>query len=54
MKKLLLAVAFTAMLASFAEAQQVPDPRVADLVQLAKFESGCTLLCTQRIPERVN
>jgi polar amino acid transport system substrate-binding protein len=37
MRKLLLAVAFTATLASFAEAQQVPDPRVADLVHAGKI-----------------
>ena len=39
MKKLLLAVAFTAMLASLAAAQ-VPDPRVADLVQAGKIRVG--------------
>jgi parvulin-like peptidyl-prolyl isomerase len=37
MKRLLLAVAFTAMLASAAAAEQVPDPRVADLVQAGKI-----------------
>ena len=31
-----MAVAFTATLASLAEAQQIPDPRVADLVQAGK------------------
>jgi polar amino acid transport system substrate-binding protein len=40
MKKLLLTVSFTAMLASLAEAQQVPDPRVADLVQAGKIQVG--------------
>ena len=40
MKKLLLTVTFTAMLASLAEAQQVPDPRVADLVQAGKVRVG--------------
>ena len=40
MKKLLLTVTFTAMLASLAEAQQVPDPRVADLVQAGKVRIG--------------
>jgi hypothetical protein len=40
MKKLLLTVAFTTMLASLAEAQQVPDPRVADLVQAGKIRVG--------------
>jgi polar amino acid transport system substrate-binding protein len=39
MKKLLLAVAFTAMLASLAAAQ-VPDPRIADLVQAGKIRVG--------------
>jgi polar amino acid transport system substrate-binding protein len=40
MRKLLLAVTFTAMLASLAEAQQVSDPRVADLVQAGKIRVG--------------
>ena len=40
MKKLLLTITFTAMLASLAEAQQVPDPRVADLVQAGKIRVG--------------
>jgi polar amino acid transport system substrate-binding protein len=40
MKKLLLTVTFTAMLASLAEAQQIPDPRVADLVQAGKIRVG--------------
>ena len=40
MKKLLLIVTFIAMLASLAEAQQVPDPRVADLVQAGKIRVG--------------
>ena len=40
MKNLLLTVAFTAMLASLAEAQQVSDPRVADLVQAGKMRVG--------------
>jgi len=40
MKNLLLTVAFTAMSASFAEAQQVSDPRVADLVQAGKMRVG--------------
>ena len=40
MKKLLLIVTFTAMLASLAEAQQVPDPRVTDLVQAGKIRVG--------------
>ncbi|MEA2984953.1 MAG: polar amino acid transport system substrate-binding protein [Alphaproteobacteria bacterium] len=37
MRKLLLAVAFTALLASSAEAQPGPDPRVADLVRAGKI-----------------
>jgi len=40
MKKLFLAVAFTATLVSFAAAQPVPDPRVADLVQAGKIRVG--------------
>ena len=40
MKRLLLTVTFTAMLASLAEAQQVPDPRIADLVQAGKIRVG--------------
>ena len=40
MKKLLLTVIFTAMLVSLAEAQQVPDPRVNDLVQAGKIRVG--------------
>ena len=40
MKKLLLTVTSIAMFASLAEAQQVPDPRVADLVQAGKIRVG--------------
>jgi polar amino acid transport system substrate-binding protein len=40
MRKLLLAVAFTAALAGLAEAQQVRDPRVADVVQAGKIRIG--------------
>src|SRR6476660_5074384 len=40
MKKLFLAVTFTATLVSLAAAQQVPDPRVADLVQAGKIRVG--------------
>ena len=36
MKKLLLIITFTAILASLAEAQQTSDPRVADLVQAVR------------------
>jgi polar amino acid transport system substrate-binding protein len=40
MKKLFLAVAFTAALVSLAAAQQVSDPRVADLVQAGRIRVG--------------
>jgi hypothetical protein len=40
MKKLLLSVTFTAILASLAEAQPVSDARVADLVQAGKIRVG--------------
>ena len=40
MKKLLLMIALTAILASLAEAQQTSDPRVADLVQAGKIRVG--------------
>src|SRR5262249_4348510 len=40
MKRLLLMVTFTTILASHAEAQQVPDPRVADLLQAGKIRVG--------------
>jgi hypothetical protein len=40
MTRLLLTVTFTAMLASLAEAQQVSDPRIADLVQAGKIRVG--------------
>ena len=40
MKKLLLIITFTAVLASLAEAQQTSDPRVADLVQAGKIRVG--------------
>src|SRR5262245_41367470 len=40
MTKLLLTVAFTAMSASLAVAQQASDPRVADLVQAGKIRVG--------------
>ena len=40
MKMLFLTVAFIAMLASLAKAQQVPDPRVADLLQAGKIRVG--------------
>jgi polar amino acid transport system substrate-binding protein len=40
MKKLLLIIALTAILASLAEAQQTSDPRVADVVQAGKIRVG--------------
>ena len=40
MKELLLTFAFTTTLAGLAEAQQVPDPRVADLLQGGKIRVG--------------
>ena len=40
MKKQFLVVAFIATLISHAEAQRVPDPRVADLVQAGKIRVG--------------
>src|SRR5260370_19219448 len=40
MTRLLLTVTFTAMLASRAEAQPMPDPRIADLVQAGKIRVG--------------
>src|SRR5712671_3813310 len=40
MKELFLAVAFAPTLVSLAEAQQLPDPRVADLVQAGKIRVG--------------
>jgi polar amino acid transport system substrate-binding protein len=40
MKKLLLTIALTMMLADLAEAQQVPDSRVADLVQAGRIRVG--------------
>jgi hypothetical protein len=40
MRKLLLTVTFTTMLASLADAQQVSDARVADLVQAGEVRVG--------------
>ena len=40
MKMLLLSVTFAAILASLAEAQQVSDARVTDLVQAGKIRVG--------------
>ncbi len=51
MKKLLLTVTCTAMLASLAEAQQVvPDPRVTDLVQAGKIRVGMHSVMYTRDP----
>lgn len=47
---LLLAVGFTATWASIAEAQQAPDPRVADLVQSGKIRLGLFLPGYSRNP----
>jgi polar amino acid transport system substrate-binding protein len=43
MRKLLLSVAFTGMLASIAEAQQVPYPRIAEIVSAGKVRVGLFL-----------
>ena len=40
MRKLLLAVAFIATLASDAKAQQAPDPRIVDIVHSGKIRIG--------------
>ena len=40
MRKLLLAIAFAATLANVTEAQQAPDPRVADIVHSTKIRIG--------------
>ena len=40
MKKLLLIITFTAVLASLAQTQQTSDPRVADLVEAGKIRVG--------------
>jgi len=40
MKKLLLTVMLIGMLSDLAEAQQVPDPRIADLAQAGKIRVG--------------
>lgn len=40
MKRLLLTVALIAALASLSEAQQSPDPRIADLVRAGKIQIG--------------
>jgi hypothetical protein len=40
MIKLVLTVTLIAMLASLAEAQQTPDPRLADIVQAGKIRVG--------------
>lgn len=50
-KKLLLTVTCTAMLASLAEAQQVPDPRVADLAQAGKIRVGVNSVLYKKDPQ---
>src|SRR3954452_3798252 len=40
MKKLLLSLTFVAMVANLADAQQVSDPRVADLAKASKIRVG--------------
>lgn len=51
MKKLLLSLAFAAIWASFAEAQQVPDPRVADLAKAGKIRVGVHSVMYTRDPQ---
>ena len=51
MKQLLLSVTFTAMLASLAEAQQVSDAQVADLVQAGKIRVGVHSVMYTRDPQ---
>jgi len=51
MKKLLLSVTFIAMLANLAEAQQVSDARVADLVQAGKIRVGVHSVMYKKDPQ---
>ena len=51
MKKLFLSVTLTAMLASFAEAQQVSDARVADLVRAGTIRVGMHSVMYTRDPQ---
>lgn len=51
MNKLLLSVTFIAMLANLAEAQQVSDVRVADLVQAGKIRVGVHSLMYKKDPQ---
>ncbi len=51
MKKLLLSIAFTAIFTSLAEAQQIPDPRVADLVQAGKVRVGVHSIMYTKDPQ---
>src|SRR5215471_8772328 len=51
MTRLLLTVTFTAMLASLAEAQQVSDPRIADLVQAGKIRVGMHSIMYTKDPQ---
>jgi len=50
-KKLLLSLTFIAMLARLAEAQQVSDARVADLVQTGKIRLGVHSLMYKKDPQ---
>jgi len=51
MKKLLLSVTFIAMLADLAEAQQISDARVADLVQAGKIRVGVHSVMYDKDPQ---
>jgi len=51
MKRLFLSVTLTAMLASFAEAQQVSDARVADLVRAGTIRVGMHSVMYTRDPQ---
>jgi polar amino acid transport system substrate-binding protein len=51
MKKLLISVTFIAVLANLAEAQQVSDARVADLVQAGKIRVGVHSLMYKKDPQ---
>jgi polar amino acid transport system substrate-binding protein len=51
MTRLLLTVTFTAMLASLAQAQPMPDPRIADLVQAGKIRVGVHSIMYTKDPQ---
>jgi polar amino acid transport system substrate-binding protein len=51
MKKLLLSLAFTVMLANLAEAQQISDARVADLVHAGKIRVGVHSVMYKKDPQ---